>query len=208
VPGLAETRLPDGSPGPDVGWRNRVREGKDASVHLKTLDGAPLMASAFRGVGRTAAWAAFPVSEAQAVAMVREWAARTARPAAWNRIAARRDGNRILVAMPPGEVPDARLTLRFAGLPDIGLAERTPGVFEADRSSNPGGDAAILAGDQVLAAVLVPSAGDPEYAWPAVLPPGGPPTPPAGPSERHRALWAALAAAAWAGALLARSRRA
>ena len=51
VPGPVASALPDGSPGPLMAWRNRVRANEGAVVALLTPERQPLLASAFRGAG-------------------------------------------------------------------------------------------------------------------------------------------------------------
>jgi hypothetical protein len=203
TPGPLPSLLLDGAAGPSLAWANSVREGGGAVVALVTADRRPLMASAFRGAGRTAAWAAWPSSRTDAVALAKEWAARTARPADWRRVVARREDGRVVVSMPPAAVPGGPLS--FAG--GARLRERTPGVFEAPESSPDGAALTILAGDRVLATVPLPPAGDPEYAFPAGLPSSGLAPAPAR-LDRLRAPWAALSALAWAAALFLRRRAA
>src|SRR4029077_17951657 len=89
VPGPVASALPDGSPGPLMAWRNRVRANEGAVVDLLTPERQPLLASACRGAGRTAAWAAWPASRADALELLRKWARDTARPAEAKRMSSR-----------------------------------------------------------------------------------------------------------------------
>jgi hypothetical protein len=201
----ADSVLPGGKPGPRILWRNPVRAGKDALVALETRDREPLMASAPRGVGRTAAWAAWPADESAAAALMGEWAARIARPAGWRKIAVRREGGSLVLTMPPGSVSAGAWSVSADDGPAAPLAERRPGVFEV---ADPGDARALrVTNDGSLVAVVpVPPAGDPEYAWPPASWPAGAERAPASP-QRGRAAWAALAALAWGAALLRRQRR-
>jgi von Willebrand factor type A domain len=200
--GPFESVRPGGGAGPHLAWKNRVREGREALVALRTAPGEPVMATAFRGAGRTAAWAAWPVEAADAAALTKEWAERVARPVGWKRISARREDGRVLVSMPPAAVPEAPLALADGGGV---LRERTPGVFEVPDPGPASGSLKILQGTQIFGTVALPAAGDPEYAFPAGLPAAAPDD--EAPSRaRLRAPWAALSAAAWAAGLLLRRR--
>jgi von Willebrand factor type A domain len=197
------TVLPDGRPGPAVLWWNAVREGQGALVEVKTREGKPLMATAFRGAGRSAAWAAWPALATldEEAARIRDWAGKTARPAEWRRITARREADAVTVSMPPASVPEGPLTLRGGA----GLRERTPGVFEVPAAGGGGESLEILEAGRPFATVALPPAGDPEYAFPAGLP-AGEAGAPLGRGGRLRAPWAALSAVAWAAGLLLRRR--
>lgn len=196
--------VPGGTAGPRIAWRNRVRGGRDALVLLETKEHEPLMASAFRGVGRTAAWAAWPIERHEAVALAREWGLKAARPAGWKQIAARREGDRLIITMPPAGVPAGTLSARAeAGKALVALRETAPGVFDLPAAACLGPYLTVLEGERVVAVVPVPPAGDPEYAWPAFQPVTGSQEP-ASPAGRLRAPWALLAALAWALALVLR----
>ena len=82
------------------------------------------------------------------------------------------------------------------------------GIFVLGGSTPPGtSHLTLLDGERVVGAVAVPPAGDPEYAWPPILPAPGPPVA-SSPGARVRAPWAVLALASWAAAVAIRRRRA
>jgi hypothetical protein len=164
------------------------------------------MAQAFRGIGRTAAWAAWPVEPAHASKLVREWVEKTARPAAIGRVRIRRERDRLVLAIPPEKVPPAGLRARLESAgPEVALEETAPGVFELRDPRGALEVVTLLDRDRVFAVVPVPPSGDPEYAYPALLPQGVSP-PEGAASARLRAPWAILAALAWAAALFLRRR--
>lgn len=210
TPGPLESVRPGGAAGPAIAWWNTVREGSGAQVALATQEKRPLMATAFRGAGQTAAWAAWPVEKSAAATLARGWANVVARPADWKRLSVRREGARLVVTMPAESVPQRPLrVLSSGGSGDpMPLHELTPGVFEVPAAACPGDALTLFDGEAVFALAPIPPAGDPEYAFPPGLPSAaGPPASPA-PARRLRAPWAALSALAWAGGMLLRRRAA
>jgi Mg-chelatase subunit ChlD len=210
TPGPLESVRPGGASGPAIAWWNTVRAGAGAQVALTTKDERPLMATAFRGVGQTAAWAAWPVEKQVAAKLAGGWVKVVARPADWKRLSVRRDGARLLVSMPPASAPPRPLRVLSSGRTGdpAPLHELTPGVFEVPAAACPGDSLAIFEGDAVFALAPIPPAGDPEYAFPPGLPPGAGLQPSPAFAGRLRAPWAALAALAWAAGMLLRRRAA